>query len=41
MAHFTPENEELCPEPTLKGEGRWKREASEKRREKTVDRRNK
>ena len=26
MAHFTPENEELGPEPTAEGDGRWEME---------------
>ena len=26
MPHFTPENEELCPERTVEGEGRWEME---------------
>ena len=26
MPHFTPKNEELSPEPTVEGEGRWEME---------------
>jgi hypothetical protein len=30
MPHFTPENEELSPEPTFEGEGRWEMEEGSK-----------
>jgi hypothetical protein len=39
MAHFTPKNEELYPEATVEGDGRWEMEANEKRGEKGGERR--